>query len=79
VRDPAFATPKSSEQAQTQLPPVAIFVPLHEGLMIRRGVSHLEIAAQQQLVSHIFGKIARPALGSVEGDNPEWIAILAAQ
>ena len=52
-------------------------MPLNEILNGRRHISHLEIAAPAQLAGDILRNIFRPALGRIEGDDADRIAILA--
>ena len=52
-------------------------MPLNEILNGRRHISQLEIAAPAQLAGDILRNVFRPALGRIEGDDADRIAILA--
>jgi hypothetical protein len=68
-----------SDQPQRQLTPIAIFVPFDKIRNRERKLAHLKIAASAQFAGDIFGDIFRPALGSIEGDDADRIAILPGQ
>ena len=52
-------------------------MPLNEILNGRRHISRLEIVAPAQLAGDILRNVFRPALGRIEGDDADRIAILA--
>ena len=54
-------------------------MPLNEILNGRWRISHLEIAAPAQLAGYILRNIFGPALGGIEGDDADRVALLAGQ
>ena len=54
-------------------------MPLNEILNGRWRISDLEIAAPAQFAGYIFRNVFRPALGGIEGDDADRVAILAGQ
>ena len=52
-------------------------MPLNEILNGRWHISQLEIAAPAQLAGHILRNVLGPALGRIEGDDADRIAVLA--
>ena len=59
------------------MPPSGTLLSLDEILNGRWHISHLQIAAHPKLMSDVLGYVLRPALGRIEGDDPDGIIVLA--
>jgi hypothetical protein len=67
------------DQPEGQLTPIAVLVPFDK-IRDRGGeFAHLQIAATAQFAGDIFGNVFRPALGGIEGDDADRVAVLAGQ
>jgi hypothetical protein len=68
-----------SDQPQRELMPIMPFMAFNEILDAGWHVAQLQIAAASQFLSDILGHVLRPALGSIERDDADWIAVLSGQ
>ena len=68
-----------SDQPKGQLTSIRALVPFDK-IRDRRGkIPHLQIAATAQFARDVFRNVFRPALGGIEGDDADRVAILAGQ
>jgi hypothetical protein len=58
---------------------VVTVIAFDEFLNVRRHVAQLQVTATAQLLGDIFGNVLRPAFGSVEGNDPNGVSILAVE
>ena len=67
------------DQSQRQLPPIRSLVTFDK-IRERRGeIAHLQVAAPAQFMRYVCGNVIRPTLGSVEGHDPDRVAVLAGE
>jgi hypothetical protein len=66
-------------ESQRELPPVSVFVTVHECFEVHRDIDPLSIATIADLVGDIFRYVSAPFLCRIEGKDIDWVAILALQ